>query len=45
MSQSMSINIGAKIFMKKSFNLERTSLSLIVLGSQKVAIGGDGRAL
>ena len=28
-----------------SFNLESTSLSLIVFGFQKATFGGDGRAL
>ena len=28
-----------------SFNLESTSLSLIVFGFQKATLGGDGRAL
>ena len=39
----MTTNIDASIFIN-NFNLESTSLSLIVFGFQKATLGGDGRA-
>ena len=41
----MTTNIDASIFINIFFNLESTSLSLIVFGFQKATLGGDGRAL
>ena len=38
-------NIVAGISLNIFVNLERASLSLIVFGFQKAALGGDGRAL
>ena len=41
----MTTNIDASIFINIFFNLESTSLSLIVFGFQKATSGGDNRAL
>ena len=40
----MTTNVDASIFIS-SFNLERTSLSLVAFGFRKATLGDDGRAL
>ena len=41
----MTTNIGANILWINFFNLERTSLSLVLFGFRKGILGGDGRVL